>query len=121
METFKEEMKNSLKEMKEKINKNWKKLINPSKKHPPPKKKQEKKTNQTGEANSSRLEGWSRGNKEKTNQGNSGYGKSGWMNRNYRDKYNQQNTRDRKKDLGWKRIRIEKGDITTDTQNWENH
>ena len=32
METFKEEMKNSLKEIKEETNKNWKKLINPSKK-----------------------------------------------------------------------------------------
>ena len=29
METFKEEMKNSLKEMEERQTKNWKKLINP--------------------------------------------------------------------------------------------
>ena len=32
METFEEEMKNSLKEMGEKTSKKWKKLINPSKK-----------------------------------------------------------------------------------------
>ena len=40
--------------------------------------KQEK--NQTGEANSSRLEVSKRGNKENTNQGNSGYGKI-WVNK----------------------------------------
>ena len=51
VENFKEEMKNSLKEMEEKTKKNWKKLINPLKKHT-----KTKKNNQTGEANSSRFE-----------------------------------------------------------------
>ena len=41
METFKEEMKNSLKEIEEKTNKNWKNSTNLSKKH----KKAKKKTN----------------------------------------------------------------------------
>ena len=52
MGTFKEEMKNFLKEMEEKTNKNWKKLLNPLMKP----KKPQRKNNQTGEANSSRLE-----------------------------------------------------------------
>ena len=50
METFKEEMKNSHREMEEMTNKNWKTLINPSKKPKNTKKKQ------TGEGNSLRLE-----------------------------------------------------------------
>ena len=36
-----------------------------------------RKSNQTGEGNSSRLENWNTGNKENTNQGHSGNGKSG--------------------------------------------
>ena len=44
METFKEEMKKSLKEIQEKTNKNWKKSINLSK---------NPKNKQTGKANSS--------------------------------------------------------------------
>ena len=51
METFKEEMKNSLKEMEEKTNRKWKKLINLSKKP-----KETKKKQSINEANSSRLE-----------------------------------------------------------------
>ena len=40
-------------------------------------KETQEKNNQTGKANSSRLEDWNRDNKENTNFGNSGYGKSG--------------------------------------------
>ena len=54
-------MKNSLKET-EKTDKIWKELINPRK---------PRKNNQTGKANSSRIEDWNRGDKENTNWGNS--------------------------------------------------
>ena len=89
METFKEEMKNSFKEMEEK---NWKKSRNPRK---------PRKSNQTGKANSSRLEDQNRrlNTHTDTHRGNAKYEKSGYLKGNYRGKHNQQNTKDGRENL----------------------
>lgn len=60
-------MKNSPKEIKERQTKNWSKLVNPL--------KNTRKNNQTSKGNSSGLEK-NRGDKENTDRGNSGNGKS---------------------------------------------